>query len=78
MSLGAEKAGFHIGPGPTLARLSLLGRKAAVEFLALLFGERERLGFSGDAIPNVPDELNALGDAQLQDPGKGIRCHAER
>ena len=63
MSLRAEQAGFHFGPGPANTGIGLLVSQATIEFLALLFRERERLGLSGDAVPDIFNELDTLSDA---------------
>lgn len=52
--------------------------KAALDLRPLWLGERQCLGFRGDAVPEVFSELNSLGNTQLEQVVKGNVCHTSR
>lgn len=49
----------------------MVGIQAIVQLDLLLFGQLESFGHAGDAVPDILNQLNALGDAQVQDVFRG-------
>ena len=69
-SCGLEHLLLQLVPGDAFAGVLLVGFEPAVEFLPLGVCQCERFGHGGDAVPDVFDELDALGNAQFEDVGK--------
>src|SRR2546427_7025288 len=55
----------HCFPGDSRTRISFVVGPATIQLCTLLLGERQGLSILGDAVPDVLDEIEALGDAQL-------------
>jgi hypothetical protein len=74
-SARAEQPRLDFAPGCADARIGFGIGDPPVELRPLLLGERESVRLHGDAVPDVFDELDALGDTELQDLGKWVRSH---
>jgi hypothetical protein len=64
--IATQKFRANLFPRNSARRIGIVRFHAPPKFLALCIRQRNRIGtFDGDAVPNVFDELDALGYRQI-------------
>ena len=62
-----SQAGFHFCPGTSLIRVGTMSSGAAFQFLTLSGAERPGIRPITDAVPDLFDQLEPFGHAELAD-----------
>lgn len=73
---GAEQPRLNLAPGRPHTRFRLSIRETPIKFRPLLFREGQRRPILCDAIPDILDELDTLGDTELSDFRERIGTHS--
>lgn len=73
---GAEQPRLHLAPGSPDTRIRLSLRETPIKFRPLLLRGGQRRRIRSDAIPDILDELDTLGDTELSDFGERIDTHS--
>ena len=70
----------YVAPGRWIASVPFVGVEALIKDRLVLFGDGKcvRAGVLGDGIPDVLDELEALGNAELVKVKRGLGAHESR
>jgi len=70
----------YVAPGRRLASVPFVGVEALIKDCLVFLGDgdRVRAGVLGDGVPDVLDELQALGDAESMKVKRGLGAHESR